>query len=347
MVHELKKILVINLGGIGDLLLSSGALRSIRTRYRDSQIDLLAVKRCGDFMEHYGIFDSIHTFPASYPFYLIRLLLRLRKERYDIVVNMRTIVSWASAIKMFLLFAAINGKQAAGRDTDRKGFFFDIKIKETYRAGQLEYLYDACLAEKLGAVSCADDIFLPVNPGDKTAVDALLARHGATEHCFLIGINPGGQPSRRWPLPYMRRLAESLLSCPECVIVLTGSSSEKDFCRAVSEGMDTRRLIDFSGLLTVMQLAALMQKFRLFISNDTGPMHMCVCMNTPGVFLFGGGNQNRYAPFKNTALYTLLQGYADCSPCEKRTCRSMKCMTSIPVETVLSAVTELRKRLYA
>lgn len=343
-----EKILIVNLGGIGDLLLSTAALTLLRKKYRSARIDLLVTDRCADFMKTYGIFDTIYAFSGNDAAAAFRILLRLRKVKYGLAVNMRTIVTWLSAFKLYALFKTIGAARWAGRNTDNKGFFFDVSIPETYAGERLEYEYDIELMRELGVDITAINIHIPSSPADTEHAGRLILQAGIEPSDFVVGVNPGGQPSHQWPAERFVELIKRVLSHDEQVkVVLTGSASEKALCRNIRAAVNSPKVIDLSGATTISQLACLMKIFNLYISNDTGSMHICIVENTPGIFLFGGGNMRRFAPYKNPERFILLHGHTACSPCENIYCTKRDCLKDISAAEVFNAVTELRRRVYA
>ncbi|MHB9154208.1 MAG: glycosyltransferase family 9 protein [Endomicrobiales bacterium] len=340
------RILIVNLGGAGDLVLSSAALRLLREKYKTARMDILAAERCRELAQAYGFFDHVYPFPWKLPAAL-KLLGTLRRVRYDITANMRTIVGWRGAVKMYALLKFIGGRVWAGRNTDRRGFFFDLKVPETYRAEKREFEYDLDMARLLGAEAGAVRIHVPFSSGDLAYVESLFREKNISPADCVIGINPGGQPSRRWPRENFAELIRLLLRSLPCKIILTGSGGEKELGASLRTAAGVERVLDLSGATTIPKLSLAAGKCRFFISNDTGTMHVCVSAGTPGVFLFGGGNLTRFAPFKNPGNYVLLKKQVPCSPCEKYSCREMTCMKGISVPEVFDAVSGAMARPHA
>jgi ADP-heptose:LPS heptosyltransferase len=333
-----SSILIINLGGIGDLLLSSGALKLIRDAH-PGRLDLLAFPQGAEFMRRYGLFDSIHSLPRSSS-QALRLAWSLRKNRYDLAVNMRSIVRWSGAAKIFALVKLTGARVSAGRNTDGKGFFFGLKVPETYLAEQPEHRYDLDMARLLGATG-ASEPYLPRTDDDDRWAGEFLINRGWKPGTVLFGMHPGGQPSRRWPADRFVEAGKKLLKDRGGMILLTGSPSEKELCHAIAIALGNDAVIDASGETSPFQLAALIKKCNSYISNDTGAMHLCTAVGTPGVYLFGGGNPVRFAPFRNPERYRVLQKKLSCSPCEITTCPSIRCMKEIRSEEVHGAVVAL------
>jgi heptosyltransferase II len=342
------KILIINLGGIGDLILSTAALKPLRERYKNSRIDLLAVNRAVEFMRSYNIFDNIYTYnPGSLTSFL-KLLLSLRKNRYDLAMNMRTIVTRKSALKIMSVIKIINPVTSAGRDTDGLGWFFDYKVPETYIGKKHEFEYDIDLVKLFDVKVDKIDLSISLNQADIEYSGALLKEAGIPDDAFLVGMNPGGGvQSRRWNAENYIELAKLILKDTGCRIAVTGSSGESALCRRIAEGTGSERIYDFSGKTTVNQMAAIIKRFKIYISNDTGPMHICIFTGTPGVFIFGPGQPARYANYKDTDKYEILFKQPACGPCELPVCEKMTCLEAYSANDVYSAFLRLKDKFYA
>jgi len=346
-LDNINRILIINLGGIGDLLLATPAVRALKTAFPDCRIDILLNGRCSAFMNSYRLFSSIHIYSERNLPGLLRLLWTLRRNRYDLLLNMRTMVSRSSAVKMRLLVHAVNPRISAGRNTEGHGNFFDVSIPEDYPGEQPEYRYDIELINALGIAVPDIDFPVPVSDGDRQHAAQLLHRVTKDRSEFIIGLNPGGHSSHRWPADRFAALAVLLLRDPAVRIVLTGSPQENALCRSVTAACAGERVIDCSGRTTVNQLAALLERFQLYITNDTGSMHINTAMNTPGIYLFGPGHIKRYGPFQNTNRFTVLHQHTACSPCEKMSCPTQECLRSISVDEVFGVAETLKGRIYA
>lgn len=332
-------LLIINLGGVGDLLLSTGAVAAARAALPRARIDLLTVDRCGAFMRTYGLFDTIYTVPDTRsPGDAVRTLMALRHNRYDIAVNMRTITGWVGGVKLRVLMKLIGARSTAGRNTNGYGSFLDTRIPETLVTDQPEYLIDADTIRALGIpVTDPAPLPVPVSDDDRAAAQALIAAAGVGQDTAIIVIHPGGEPSRRWPAHHFIELIRRLRAGRPCACILTGSVGERQLCAAIAAATGATNLAGATATIGV--LAALMGQCRLCIANDTGAMHVCVAVGTPGVFLFGPGQIARYRPFRASAQHAIIRGTAPCAPCDRATCRELACMNAISVDDVYAAAT--------
>ena len=343
-----KKILVVNLAGVGDMLLCQPALRALRAAYPASQIWLLTSAKVRELQPDFMFFDKWLTINIDYGrliqqgqwLVLARLIWRLRREQFDLAINMRTLVSAASSRKIKWLFRAINATSTAGRNTNGWGAFFTLSIPETLQGEKYEREYDIELAELLGAVVNDRSIVMTLRPNHISRVQELLISEGLSPGDMLVGIHPGGMPSRRWPAERFSRLIDRLYETYHCRVILTGSAGEAGLCTRIS-GRAHTKVVSVAGKISLYELGALVRRCRLFVSNDTGPMHIAAVLQTPLVALFGPGDITRFDPRVIFPRAQVVYQRAPCAPCEKPSCPDGRCMAAISVEAVYERVRQV------
>jgi len=135
LTQKIEKILVIMLAGLGDLVMSSPALRALRKRFPQAEISLLIFKQNEEMGRNCPYVNKVFVFTRGFlPQNLInnfKTLINLRKNNFDLAINLYTVYSLFGTIKMMALFAIANPKTSLGRNTDGKGFFYDQKVKDS------------------------------------------------------------------------------------------------------------------------------------------------------------------------------------------------------------------------
>ncbi|MEW6088955.1 MAG: glycosyltransferase family 9 protein [bacterium] len=343
-LKSIKKILVINLGGIGDVLLSLPALKALRKFYPQAEIYGLFNYRSCDLVKGLPYFNKIVIFDIEYGgliffkniFTSFKILLILRREHFDLAINMRTIVSEKSAEKMKFIFNIINPKIKAGRDTDGKGCFFDIKIPETLIGKKYEMEYDIETIKALGTDVSDKNIDFQIVEETANKINELLKKEGIFAEDVLIGIHPGGMPTRRWPVENFSKAAIEINNIFKCKFIITGGKDDLYLADELKK-MAGLKMIDMTGRLDIKELGALIKRCNVYISNDTGPMHMAAVLKTPLIAIFGPGDLTRFDPRNISGKAIVLYTKKECSPCEKTTCDSMECLKEISAGEVVSA----------
>lgn len=351
MIKNAKNILIMNLGGIGDLLLSTPALRALREFYPNAFISALVTQTGYEIAKGLSYLNDVRIFymdpGGNMPFAKIpqnlRTLLSLRKKRFDIAVNMRTIVSKGSALKLKVLLDIINPRLKAGRDTDGMGYFFDVRIPETLIGKKYEMEYDIDAVRALGAEVIDRGIDYEIKNSAIERIDGILEKNGIHKHDLLVGIHPGGTISRRWPIKYFSAAIDGISGKITCKFVITGAANEVDLSYAIRDITKTRTTI-LTGEINIDELFALVKRCHLFISNDTSAMHIAAALKTPLIALCGPGDITRFNPCNISDKAAVLYKKTDCSPCSLITCDSLKCLKAIsPEEVIETALNFLSK----
>jgi len=123
-----KRIIVVDFGGVGDLVLAIPFLRGLKRVFPSSMVSVLCAERTGMILKKQSYIDKLFLSSIT-PFGLFKTGLQLRKKRFDIAINLMPQTSYFSAIKMYLLFLLINARKWVGRNTEGRGFFVILKYQ--------------------------------------------------------------------------------------------------------------------------------------------------------------------------------------------------------------------------
>ena len=169
----------------------------------------------------------------------------------------------------------------------------------------------------------------------------------APEHELIVAHVSAGNPFRRWPEPAFAALVEGLASAsPLRRIVLSSGPSDREAAGRIAAaardalGGASDRVVDF-GEFDLPELRALVERSRLFVGGDTGPLHIAATTATPIVGIYGPTEAVRSAPWRDPRLATESVEIAGlpCRPCDQRVCApgDFRCLTTLRPEDVLSA----------
>lgn len=345
MIFKNDNILVVNLGGIGDILLSLPALKALKAE-TSAKVSILVVKRVADFVKGLDCIDEVYELdnnPKSF-FKDIVMLLALRWQHYDLSINMRTIVSKSSARKIQTLFKIINAKCTAGRNTDGMGSFFDISIEETLHQDKAEMEFDIDLARKIGLKVENTDVKLKIPEKDSDYIESFLAQYDVGDK-MIIGIHPGGKCSHRWDITRFAELMNFIAEQKDVVFFVTGSLEERVLAEQLQK-LSATTIVRCCGELSISQTAALIDRCSMYICNDTGPMHIAASLKKPMLAFFGPGYLQRYDPrYANDKAVVLVESQ-QCAPCDLEFCEDMKCLNEISVKQAKEEFLECLKKLY-
>jgi len=157
----------------------------------------------------------------------------------------------------------------------------------------------------------------------------------------MIAIHPGAAygSAKCWPPSRFRDLAQKLLSWNENIhLMFVGTPDQQSLLDSITNGL-SHRVHNLAGKTSLRQLMSLIAAAKVFVTNDSGPMHIAAALDVPLVALFGSTSSVKTGPYKSGVV---IQKDTDCSPCYKRTCPiDFRCMRAIRAEEVFQNVVRL------
>ena len=339
--RAIKRILAISCTAIGDTLLSTPALRSLRLAYPHAHIALLLNQNYVSLFSNNPDIDEIVPYAGGYKRFF-RLAWALRQQRFDIALILHGNEPQATPL------AYLSGAEFRFKLPNDNDFCFLLSNAEPilhwddFTHGIDQRLAVAALA---GGIPTERKMTLSVSPAASDTFAARLASKSISPSVTLIGLQTGASTiSRRWPLERFAELGKRLLNrAPDCHIVLTGSPAERGLNDNISRLIHSPRIWNAAGELSLSELPALMQRVRLLVTGDTGPMHMAIAVGTPVVAFFAVSNWKRPGPAYDFDKHTVIQKWRTCNPCQSKRCPYAEplCMDNISIEEVELAVTNI------
>jgi len=354
-----KRILVIRLDLIGDLVLSLTVVRALKRTYPEAEIDLLAIPASAKVATYDPHLSEIITYDPNIwrrPRALLQpknwrevraLRSKLRARHYDLAISVYA--NWAAVLAVLSGARRRVGYGAEGFP----GFMTDSLPGgipgrwRHYAPLDNKHEVDYCLelAKAAGATLTPEDRIPRLYVDEKTRqeVEQLLRQEGVQPGKPLIAchINSNNGQSKRWPIPYWATLIDRLIRQEGAQVVLTGAPADLPQIERVTQRM-CEHAINLAGKTSLTQLAALLQKADLLISGDSGPLHMGVACGTPIIGIYGPTNPSLGGPVSPDA--TVLRSGIWCSPCynakDTADCRfyTTQCMKNITPSQVFDLV---------
>jgi len=264
-----------------------------------------------------------------------RIMRRLRARRYDIMVLLQPVRFLSTLLRMALFSYTVNAKKVVGRSKKGRAFFLHMAVPED---GKHEVERNLEIAKLLGAEVKVSQPKINISQQDKLQAQRFLKEKGVREEDILIGVHPGAyRPSRQWPKERFAGLIDVLQNYP-ARIVITGSAKEKSMIADIVKRQ--KREVILSVDREVGELAALIDMFDIFITNDTGPMHLAMTLAPFVVAIFGPGEIKRIGPYGDKERFRIVKKKVPCSPCYKYSCTRHVCMKAIKIGDVFRAVNE-------
>ena len=155
---------------------------------------------------------------------------------------------------------------------------------------------------------------------------------GVSKECELIGIHPGSKDLfKRWPKEYFESVLKKVATKPHQKIIITGSMQESKLVKSIAKEFPGS--IPLFGQVSLRVMMAIMEKFHLYLTNDTGPMHIAYALNIPTIALFSPTNPEHCGPHhaKNVKVHYSKRC---CNPCLQKKCRDPFCMRQISQDII-------------
>jgi len=340
-----KKILVINLMHIGDLLLVTPVLKTLRTNYPKAHIALLADKKLRDLVRYNHHIDELIEIDKKGYHNTLRhysqFIGEIRQRKFDLVINLH-------ANERASFIAAFSGaKKIVGYATPVAKWFFD-HVLPNKKAVMHQINSHFEVLQQAAGVTTIDDGGLEMwidDAAKKSAAAIWRANFGAeTDTLKVVGLNIGASwKTKRWCDEYFAQVADHLLEKGYGVVYFGGPMDEAIVQTAIAKMKysDHKHLKVLTGKVTLQELAGLLKKCAVFVTTDSGPMHIAVTQAVPIVTMFGASPVPGFYPYD--AKDILIKTPERCHPCGKHECplHTMACMKNIPVDVVMHHTLEL------
>ena len=342
------KILVCAPNWIGDAVMCTPALQGIRLAFSSSEIILLARPLVANLLKAHSCIDRIieyeHQGKHSGLFGKWRLSRTLQSLDCDVGVLFPN--SFDAALVAFL------GRipRRFGYATDGRSLLLTDAVGLPPKARQVHQVkyYEEFIRSICPTYSSTPPA-LSVSIDDEARANKLLVDYAVPKDSVLLGLNPGSVygGAKRW-LP--ERFAEAADQIAQNVVahglqpdrvrcVIVGGPGEEILGQHIADLMQTKPVV-FSGKTSIGVLKAVIQRCRLFLTNDTGPMHIANALGVPVVAVFGPTNHATTSPYGEGHI--LVRTPVNCSPCMLRECPiDHRCMTGVTVEQVVCAAKQI------
>ncbi len=349
-----RKVLLIPHPGIGNLILLTPALQAIRHQFPDSQISVVVdASGCAEvFRDAAGLVHETLVFDFAKESLggLWRFWAQHRVRDFDLAFScwgfLHALFAWLSGARTRVGFQYKLGFHR------RSSFLLTSAVAFDHRKHEVEQYLD--LLKPLGIEVAKPEIFFPLSDEDiQKAEELLRAEVRNAETHPLIGLHIGSNENlaaKRWPPGSFAALLERIRAdYPAVVFVLVGGKNEI----AYTQRFVTRcgvPVINFVDRLTLKETAALIRRCELFISNDSGPMHLAAAVKTPVIGIFGPTVYWKNAPWGDPRRCIVVRKDMPCSPCyvpysARLSCPDPRCLRELTVDDVYEKVRPILKEI--
>lgn len=320
---------------VGDAVMCTPALAALREKYPEKHISLLAVDRVADcFLNNPSVNEIIPLSGRKGLSYWLKAF-ELRRKRYE------TAILFPNSFSSALFFRISGASKISGYRRDGRGFMLTDGVEvteELLKSHQVQYYFHliASFGEPVDPVWVVTD-------KERKEAERILRENGIMPENPLIGISPGAVfgPAKKWPPESFAEAANELAGKYHAQVLVFGTDGDRKTVSAVCSKIKAGNALNFAGKTNLRQFGALLSMCRIFLTNDSGAMHIASAVKVPVAAVFGSTDPGRTGPRggRHRVVYKKL----DCSPCFKKKCPrgDYRCLRGIKAEDVFAAAEEL------
>jgi heptosyltransferase I len=365
-----SRILLIKPSALGDVVHTIPVLAKLRVRYPQAQIDWLLTSENAELLRHHPalsnavIFDRrrFGAFGRRFDATIgpLQLLAQLRRAHYDLVIDLHgqfrsalfTLATGASVRLGFdkpIPFVRTVSEHYLLRNRPQRGwrgaregswvaYTHRIPIPTLDVHAIDRYLW---VGRLLGFADTPPEMGIFLAPETEAKAEALLSRHRFGKVAILV---PGTiWETKHWPADRFAEVGRALKE-RGLDIIITGTAREKTRCARVAQLCPGAT--DLSGQTTPADLAALIRRAEVCVTNDSGSMHLAVALQRPVVSLFGPTNPVHIGPYGHPE--SVMRVGLSCSPCNFRRLSQCPhdhaCMTQVTASMVIARIERLLEK---
>lgn len=330
------KILIRGVNWIGDAVMTMPAIRALRKSYPEVKIEMLVKPSVAPIFENDPNINETILYEDEFEGIIgkLRLSKILRKKKFSKAILLQNAFDAA-----FLAFLA-GIPERIGYNRDGRGFLLTKPISfngDDRKVHHIDYY--------LGLLKAADIKADYSNPWIYLSIDERLSARDKLSSLKrpILGINPGATygSAKRWFPERFAQVANWFIKETDGSVAIFGGRNEVDIAEEICKWIEIERVMNIAGKTSLRELISLISECDVFVTNDSGPMHIAYAVGTPIVAIFGSTDPNLTGPVGNNNI--VVKTDIVCSPCFERTCKDkdMRCMYTVTSDDVYLGVKEL------
>jgi len=323
---NIKSILIIKLRGIGDVVLSTIVLDNLKQYFPVAQIDYLTDLSSKPVVDGLPQVNSVITFPKDSLFERIKLIYKIFRKKYDLVLDYfsnpsTALITYLSKAKFRVGFPYRGRKYAYN--------LFGPAERGKYHSAILHLK----TLENIGIDTPYKNLYFYISEDDIKFADNFFNSQNLSNK-FVVGISPsGGWKSKKCDPEKFSEIANSLKNKYNCEILILWGPGDFDDASLINKLVPGSIIAPKSN---INQMGALIRKCDVLIANDSGPMHISTAVGTPVLSLHGPTNPYHQGPFGSQHEFIILENL-DCIMCNLLNCpKNHECFKNIDVEIILN-----------
>ncbi|MFW6211190.1 MAG: glycosyltransferase family 9 protein [bacterium] len=340
---EVKKILVIRPGAIGDVLLTTPFIRALKKALPGAVIDYAVRPFAAHVLEGNPGINSIKFIEKKGFFPDLKFYREIAREKYDLVFdlfgNLRT-----------ALIAFFSGaRYKTGFNFRFRKYFYNIKVAPHPKARYNVYFHMQLL-DALGIKQDGPDTEIFIREKDEKKSREFIGRLKAEYTGPVVGLNPAGTwYTKKWPEKSYARLGDMVLEkYPDASVVVLWGPGEKETALNIAAYAEKKESFFPAPETSLREMAAIIRDLDVLVTNDGAGKHLAAAVRTPAVTIYGPTDHISWNP-EDEDRYPVVISREPCAPCDKVACGNFICMQGIEPREVMEKTENILKQevLYA
>jgi len=340
--QDFRRILIVRTDRIGDVILSTPVINALRQSYPHAYIAMMVSPVAREIVEGNPHLDEVIIYDKENKHKSWRRSFKfsqnLKKKKFDLAI----ILHPTNRVHLLSFLAGISRRIGYDR---KLGFLLTDRVKHTKQRGEKHELeYNLDLIRYLGIELAGREPFMPIRQESEQWAERLFRERGIDKSSKIIAIHPGAScPSKIWPGDRFAAVADNLVDKYAAQVLFVSGPKDTVLVDKVISHM-RRRAINLAGNSSLSQLASLLKRCDLFISNDSGPVHIASALGVPVISIFGrkqdGLSPKRWGPLGLKDRF--LHKETGCLECLAHNCvKDFACLKAITVDDVLKVADEI------
>ncbi|MFI5331279.1 MAG: glycosyltransferase family 9 protein [Desulfobaccales bacterium] len=333
---EVRRVLLISATALGDTMFSTPAIRALKERYPNWDLEVLGHRVFGALLSHNPHVARVWAYPGRNR-RLLGLVRELRGRHYGLVIILHgndpeaTLVAYLTGSPFIIGSAgspmAFAYSAGVAPPTDPLAHAIERR---------LDYV------RLLGADTADKRMDLCLTPAELQEAAAILARHFGAAPLRLLALHPtGSDPYKWWPAENFVELGNYLTETYGASLLIISGSRDREAAEAIAARIQGPSLVT-GGRYSLLTVAALLSHCRLLVANDSGPLHLGLALKVPTIALIGADHPARIGPYQvdwGASLHK-REEVCDLEPCLLKKCPENRCLTAIEVSEVVKLIKE-------
>jgi len=352
-LHKQKRLLIIRIDGIGDIVLFEPALKYIKTLYKSYEIVILVRSNYESLLSNHPKINKVISLNyQKYKrniFYKLFFLIKIANEKFEIILYPTysrerigdEIVLWSNASEK--IGWNTQSLSMTPKENNRGNKIYTNLIKSNFSIYEHELKRNKEFLAHLG-IEVRD--FSPINyygEKEEAKIEQLIEKFGINKNQIIVIIPGALKQYRQWAAFNWKNLMSEIIKITESPkFLIVGSKNDENIIQIDDKQFLNNYIINLCGKLALNELPPLFKKSTFVIGNETGPMHIAIASGVKTIAILGGGHFSCFMPYGNKVKNKFIYKKMDCFQCDWQCIYPEKrCVTEITTKEVFDEVKKL------